>query len=221
MTIKKNILFHPFIFIALLSMSLLTACSNSTCSPSELMQWVNNSDKGLIKTKLINGFKLTVKHLPPQYLAWKDIKGEQNAKIKYDSILDGYSKYRTFLLTIAPDEEHAKADIMFYDVINKVGYKKRVQDLNFNIASFISLHTSSGELFPVLHTLENTYELAKHKSIYLVFTDDEITNDLLTSEKIDLKFSDTLFDTGISHFVFHKTDLDRVAFIKLEFDNHN
>ncbi|MCF6361702.1 MAG: hypothetical protein L3J29_13200 [Cyclobacteriaceae bacterium] len=216
MTTINKILFHSFIYIALLSMSLLTSCSNGISSPNELMHWVNNPDQGLIKTKLINGFKLTVKYLPPQYLAWQDIKGEQYAKNTYDSILNGYTKFRTFLLTIAPDEEHSQADIMFYDVINKVDYKKRVQDLNFNIASYISLHTKSGELFPVLHTLENTYELAKHKSIYLVFADNENIKDLLTSEKLDFKFSDTLFDTGISHFVFHKADFDTVAKMKFE-----
>lgn len=204
------------IYITLAITSLFVGCNqHGIDSEKELLSWINHQDNGLVKTKYINGIRLTAKYLPPAYLAYKEWVTADKKNFGYQDVLKTYQHNRTFLLTIGPDDrKKAGGDVMFYNVLNEKDYKQRVQDLNFDIGRYISLNMETKQLAPKLHTLENTYGLGKHRNIYLVFADDEANGGLLTNEKLDLKFIDEIFQTGISHFVFDKQDLDGLPELK-------
>lgn len=206
------------VFILLFAIAIIhSGCDNTLNSKQELLQWMSDADHGLVKSKSVNGLKLTAKYLPPEYLTLKELNFSEVEKSQYDSIFDHYSSLRTFLLTIGPDGKES-SNVMFHNLISTNDYKQRVERLNFDIASFISVKTSEGEHTPVLFTLENTYELASHKSIYLVFSGEDDSG-LLTASKLDLKFTDELFGTGISHFVFDKNKIDAIPEIVIKNDN--
>ncbi len=196
-----------------------TACQPKVDSKEAFLQWIDNPDHGLTKQKDINGFQVSVKYLPPSYLAYREWEGKGFGKSGFDSLLHDYTHSRTFLLTIAPDREHPERSVMFHDVLNRAEYKERVRDLNFNIGEYLQLKTEKGVFLPVLHHMENTYELADHRSIYLVFSDKDLENPrLTTARELDLVYNDRLFGTGLSHFYFRKEDIDRrpdIAFAKL------
>lgn len=204
------------LFIMLTLAALFTGCNQGIIdSEKSLFAWMNDEDNGLVITKYVNGIKLTAKYLPPPYLAYKEWVDADKENLRYQDVLEGYENNRTFLLTIGPDDrEVAGGDVMFYNVLNERDYKQRVKDLNFDIGKYISLNVKNHQLAPKLHTLENTYGLGNHRNIYLVFADDKINGSLLTEEKLDLKFIDGIFQTGISHFVFEKQDLDGLPEIK-------
>ena len=204
------------LYFVLISMFFFAGCGQGHIdSEKDLYAWMNNEDNGLVKTKYINGIKLTVKYLPPAYLAYKEWVTTEMENSHYQELLKIYENSRTFLLTIGPDDRKVEgADVMFYNVLNEKDYKQRVQDLNFDIGKYISLNIKDQPMAPRLHTLENTYGLGKHRNIYLVFADDGADGSLLTAEKLDFKFSDEIFLTGISHFVFNKQDLDGLPELK-------
>lgn len=195
---------------------LLNGCNPGKIdSEQRLYAWVNDLDNGLVKTRYINGIRLTAKYLPPEFLAYKEWATSGETKPHYHSLLEVYKHNRTFLLTIGPDDrEVAGGDVMFYDVLNKEDFRQRVQDLNFEIGKYISLSAGNRQFAPKLHALENTYGLGKHRNIYLVFANDESNGSLLTGKKLDLRFNDEIFQTGISHFVFEKQDLDGLPELK-------
>ncbi len=214
---RRNIITYSVMFQFTLPMVLLltiTSCANNDLGSKNLLRSINDPENGLVKTKSANHLVLTAKYLPANYLALKESKITSSEH--YDSLFKYYSGFKTFLLTISPDSD--ESDLMFYKITNKAEYKERVHELNFNMSSFISLKTTNNEYFPVLHSLENTYELSKKVSLYLVFAADVDHSDLLTASKLDLVFYDELFDTGISHFIFNKEQLDVISRLRIKQD---
>ncbi|PCJ89985.1 MAG: hypothetical protein COA57_00085 [Flavobacteriales bacterium] len=190
----------------------LLACNEKLSSEKEMYQWFNEPENGLMKTKAVNGIKLTVKYLPVEYLAYKELNGMDGYdKTVRDSIMDTYDSSYTFLLTIGPDEESGEDfDIQRLDITNYSEYKDRVMSMNFHIGDCLILRTEHGEFKPVLSAMENVYGLSKHRNIYIVFSPSHEKSELLDVQTFDLIFNDELFETGINHFVFQKTDFEAV-----------
>lgn len=187
------------------------ACQHKIDNKEKLLQWINQPEHGLVISKSINGFQLTAKYLPSDYLVLKELGNQDFTASHFQQLKEEYQHSKTFLLTIAPDQEEQRNTVMFHQVVSRADYQQRVRDLNFRIGDFLSLTTKSKELKPVLHHMENTYELAEHRSIYLVFADDELQKD----EDWVLKFDDRLFGTGISRFLFHHQDLAKIPDIHI------
>ncbi|HET6243903.1 MAG: hypothetical protein H0V01_04455 [Bacteroidetes bacterium] len=176
---------------------------------------MNNLENGLIKSKSINGIKVTAKYLPPEFLVYKDLKthDEFNTFLK-DSLMEWYKFNHTFLLNIALDEENKNdMDVMRYGVKNYEEYKEKFISMNFDLTDFISLKIKDKKLSPVLINLENVYGLSKDRNVHLVFTTDEKTN-YTDFEELDLVYNDEIFETGINHFVFQKKDIESIPLIK-------
>lgn len=183
-------------------------CHNTIDDKAELMRWMANKNNGLIKQHSGNGFLLTLKYLPPEYLAINEVDSDGgNSTKSYSEYLNNFKYSRTFLLTIAHD--NTKVDITNYNVFSMPEYKQRIEELNFKIKDYIYLKTEKGKKYaPVLSTMENIYEIGNRKSIYLVFSDDK--ERILSTETLDVVFQDEFIDTGISHFVFKKKNIDNL-----------
>ena len=198
---------------------MLSACApNSLSEERAYFQWLNNAENGLVQEKYANGFKVSAKYLPPEYLVYNEIKKSQYTQADIDQLMTKYKANATFMLTIAPDERKEEGrDVVYYEVFDEAAYKERVQELNFHIGEYIELQVGDQSMAPVLHHMENTYGLGKHRNFLLVFggTESGVTN----AEEVDLVFSDEIFKTGISHFVFETEHLEAVP--KIGFWNLN
>lgn len=196
---------------------LLGSCVNRQInSEKDYYQWINEESHHLFVTKSINGVKLTVKYLSPEYLAYKEYNGTGAGSKAKDSLLLLYNRNRTFLLSFNADgkSEGQSGDIMYKDITNTEEFNNRLLELTFNIGQFIRLKTDSNIYLPVLFTFENSYGISPGRSIYLVFAPDgKETDDLLSSARVDIVFDDQVFMTGISHFSFKKDDLDNIPHI--------
>ena len=184
------------------------SCSTTVDSEQELLQWLNKKDQGFVKKTKANGFVMTMKYLPPEYLAINEMgKDEENGRQSIEEYLKEFKNSRTFLLTIQHDDENVDAGT--YGVRNLQEYNQRIQALSFGLKQAIQLKTDSGKKYePVLTTMENLYEIGNKKSIYIVFSGEH--QEIFTSEKLDIVFQDTYLDTGISHFVFQKKNIDQL-----------
>lgn len=182
----------------------------------DFYRWLNNPANGLLKTRYIAGIRLTVKHLPAQYLAYRELKDEEAVTASYkDSVLALYKNNLTFLLTIAPDERKLPdVDIMSLGIRDYNEFKARAARMNFGMKEYVSLKIAARKYQPVLSTLENVYGLSKHRNIYIVFNPGEDPEGFKNAEKLDFVFNDEIFNTGISHFIFHKTNIDGIPHFK-------
>ena len=194
---------------------IFASCRKSEIKPEDFHAWLHDMENGLIREKVIKGFKITALYLPPEYLVMKEIKslpfvpGEDQT----DSLFNYYQNNLTFMLTIAPEKKGENKDVMFFEVFNETAYKKRVQEMNFNIDSYVRLQTGGNTLYPVLHNFENTYGLTPYRNIHLVFQNDA---DLTGNDTVELIFEDQIFLTGISHFVFEGKQMTDIPGIRMK-----
>ena len=159
---------------------MISGCSKNINSEQEYLQYISNPKHNLTKTRYINGFRLSVKYMPPEILAYNELQNKVYIKSFQDSIIGIYENSRTFILTIAPDDRKNESnDIMFYNVMNTLDFKERVQTMNFNINEYISLNTEKNTFYPALHLFENTYGLSKHRNLNVVFSRDIFVNKIL------------------------------------------
>lgn len=199
--------------IAIGLLLLMLSCTKTSFkSERDFYRWANDSENGLIKKRSANGFELTVKYLPPEYLAYIEAGKQKRAAVD-STLINDFKDSKTFLLTIDfSDEKQRKLyadNVMHYGVSDMADYKERVHKLNFNMKEQIYIKTTDGKkLHPVLATMENIYHISSKKSLYLVFTDKDEQVDLNQSQTLDLVFEDDVFDTGINHFVFDGKEIN-------------
>jgi hypothetical protein len=191
-------------FLFAFAFLLLVSCnSNSIDNESEYLKWINDEENGLIIHKYSNDFKLSMKYVPPEYSAYKEIKSKTQASQKeIDSLTDYYSKSLTFIFTIGPSNESSSNNVMYYNVFDEVSFKERVQELNFNFSSYFILKYKGSKLVPVLYLMDNTYETKNSRSFYFVFVPESKDQMFDKENDFEVIFNDEIFDTGITHFKF-------------------
>lgn len=193
-------------YFAVLSVLILTGCTNSLKTESALLEWLNEPENGYVKRHHANGFSMTLKYLPAEYLAYKESK-EDPSLLEWNDLLGEFKDSRTFLLSI--EHELAGVDVTNYGVRDMPAYKKRISQLNFNIKDYLFLKDGSGQKSkPALTTFENLYEIGGKKVFYIVFSKEQ--NDYTPPEHLDIVFEDPFLETGISHFVFKTDDIDNL-----------
>jgi hypothetical protein len=193
----------------LLLLLVLTSCQPGFRNESEFYKWWSDEKNGLVRSKEIDDFKLSVKYMPAHYLVYNELKNIPDVSSHtYDSLYNHYKSCRTFYLTIEPIDKINSGNILFHGIESIEDFKDRVMKLNFSPGEFISLKTTDKEFKPVLSTMENLYNLDPKRSLYLVFADAD--KDLMNAQQYDFEFNDQIFLTGINHFVFSKSDIDNV-----------
>lgn len=207
---KVNKFFYPFIFFLVV----LSSCRPKTISSiEEYLSWMNDEDNGLMYSKQAGGITIKVKYLPSNYLAYQDLLGEKvksNVNVK-DSIIKRYDNSLTFLMTIGVDDNVKKGDIMYQGVKDYTTYKERLYAMNFDIERNITINVGEKEYHPVLSNLENVYGLTSSRNITLVFVPEaKEEKSFYTSEEIQFTYDDELFDLGINHFIFNRTDINNI-----------
>jgi hypothetical protein len=211
---------RPILLLLSLVLTGLGACSLRSVSESDFYRWLNDPDHGLVQTRKVNHLQVTVKYLPAELLAyqeWKRLPGAGPSDM--DSLLRLYGHSHAFLLTLKSDKEGSAVksrepeDVLYRGVDSYQAYQQRIRQMNFGMEGCVELRTKQGIFKPVLHTLENTYGVVGHRSIYLVFTEERGQNGPFSGQRLDFTFKDDFFDTGIHHFLFEPNQLQQVPTI--------
>lgn len=192
------------VYIISLASLMLCGCQQRIKNSTIFFEWLNDPQNGLVKSKKVDGMEITVKYLPPEYLALKELRGKYEAD-KAKKLKVQYEKSLTFLLTFKPTDKN-EVDIMFRGIRDKQGYDQRLMSLSFEMEKYISLKIKQTSYPPLLSTLEQTYGTTKHRSVYLVFGGENL--DIIKKDNLwDIVFEDNIFETGIHHFQFNRDNL--------------
>ena len=193
------------------------SCAKTINSEEQYFKYLNDKKNGLVYEKSVNGFKLIMKYISPEFLAYKEIgtKEGQSSHSDKDSLIASYQKGVTVLFSIAEEQEEIKHDITQYNVFSEEEFKRRFHELHFNINEHIWINHEAGKVKPGLSMLESTFELGGPRKFYLVFDAQNEWGALNKLEKLDIVFNDVFFDTGISHFIFKQQDINNIP--KLSF----
>ncbi|EAY24031.1 hypothetical protein M23134_03329 [Microscilla marina ATCC 23134] len=184
---------------------LYAGCQASIDSQRALYQWVHNPANGMVKSKEVGLYRLTMKYLPPELQASRGLARQSAQQVA--GLLKSGRDNLTFVLNLSLVSPSGGQDIMYQEVSSYAAYKKRALDMNFNMAKYIAIKADGKEISPSIAHLENTYSLTQGRNIVLVFDRKQVPQ---SAQKLDITFTDQLFGTGIHHFVFHQKDLDNL-----------
>lgn len=199
-------------FLILIGVLLLGGCTNSLATEEEFLKWLNEPKNGLVKKTSANGFVLTLKYLPPEYLLYTERKKETGTHSQIPP--EEFNESMTFILSIQ-HQSHG-IDATNYGIQSMAEYKNRIAQLNFDMKKYLFVKDENGKkTSPVLIAFENAYEIGGKKSFYVVFS--KKAGGENETGTMDIVFEDPFLDTGINHFVFKKSALTQIP--KLEFTN--
>ena len=100
---------------------------------------------------------------------------------------------------------------MYNGINNFLEFSKRADQMNFDMAQYITLKTDHHTYSPVLTTIENTYGMSNKRNIIIVVAvADSVAQDLYSSKQWDLVYEDELFNLGTNHFVFDPKDIKNI-----------
>lgn len=192
--------------------TLFSSCSSEEIFKSEASYnaALNNTDYGLVKTKTVNGIIMSVRYLPTDLLVLRELNNRTTvSQAELDSLRQQYVNSKTFVLTLTPDTNQTKADLMFGGVGSKEEYQEKVLKLNFGMDQYTSLHSLNAEYTPVLTNMENIYGLKASRDFNIVFVPRSVDEklDYESSESLKFVFDDPYFKTGLNQFVFTKDDM--------------
>jgi hypothetical protein len=192
-----------------LFMLVFCSCQRTIKTPNEFFAWMNNPTNGLYQKKVVDGLELSMKYLPPEYLALKELKGKYNEE-EAKKLKKEYEKSCTFLLTLKPLEEE---DMMKRGILDETEYQKRFMNVHFGLERMVKLKTSNAEYAPILSAFEDTYGTTKHRSAYIVFGG-ENWEKIKKEKEWDIIFDDEILDTGIHHFQYNVQTLQNTPILK-------
>lgn len=169
---------------------------------NEFRGWLSTDECTLRKSQTIAGYKFAAYYLPPEYIVLKDMQkaGIQPEKTMVDSLVQKQGNSLTFILEIGPDDNH-KFDAITGRLSSKGEFYSRVEKLNFQLDENLELILGGSVKYtPVLVHMENTYEIENVRKIIVVFSVPDFQKQTLSND-FDFSWNDTVYHTGIHHFI--------------------
>ncbi len=190
--------------IILLMFLLLSGCNKKIEDTSSLLEYINDADNGLLKTKSVNNLEIEVKFLPKQYIEKKEFQISDDETKK--SFAD--SEYIVFLLSIKPKDDQNNS-VIYDGLTDYQEYKSRVYDMNFSIEEQIYLKAENQQSKPIFSFFENIYNLKPGIDVLLVFSPvEESQKNMFSSDILEFVYEDEEFGLGINHFYFNREDIN-------------
>lgn len=197
--------FYSLVLICLVSM----ACNKSKLSPEEYVKWIDSDKNGLVKTKEINGYQITSKLVPAEYIAVKETYAENK---KFDAptynkkVKELGSQYYIYM-QLKPLNGNKSA--LRNDIGSADDYYYRIEYFNFMSEKDVYLVANTDTLKCALSNFENNYEITPFNNWQLVF--EKPAKPL----KEDLKFvwDDQALGIGRVRFSYDIDDINNIPTI--------
>lgn len=155
------------------------------------MAHLNNPSNGIVRSKEVTGFKVTVKYLPSTYLAYMELNKQETGFARLDSLARLYEASSSFQVLIEPaDPTQTLASLLFLNTSSQAEIETIMTTLTYEMEQYISLKFEGEELPPVLSTLESTMESDKKLSYIFTFNQ-PIKTILAKKEDQEIEFSIT------------------------------
>jgi len=184
---------------------------------TEFNCWLNDVNHGCIKSREINGVRVTVKYLPPNYQVLKEMEsgGDIKGEAKADNLKLRQQKVLTFLMTIGPTENKEKRKGVMYEGVEGYGdYVQRVMSANFYMDHYLKLYIDGVLYKPALSLVENIYELSQDRNFIVVFAAGS-NEQLKKGKEFLFVYDDPFFNMGKLQFDFSGNQLRDAGTVKV------
>lgn len=200
MALRRN----SFLCAALFVLTLIVGgCSQgNTSDEAEYLAWLNDPEHGLVQTRAINGLRISVKYMPPDYRAYRELHnaGSQDARAAVETRC---ANSVALLLSISRDTTVPASGPIDPNMVMQQGMM-----LNAEIKEHLLLRADGVPYLPAVTALDNDAGMSGAINITAVFVDEPPKGKLLNAKSYDVVFDDGTFGTGISHFLFSRAAID-------------
>ena len=194
--------------ITILLFILFVGCKNK-CFETEgqFYKWLNDEENGLIKSYVDESGSITVKYLPPEYLAYNELKSISFTKGQFDSVFADHQNNMCFLISLESSGKYGKSEMLLNNADDMGDFKRKVHELSFQSDEFISLFNGEEELLGSYSALENIYNIDNKKNIIVVFP---LNPKSMDNQEVYLQIDDPVFDSGLHKFLFKREDFNNL-----------
>lgn len=193
------------LLICFLSTSLILGCGGEReVFEPELARYLSNPENGLVKTHKYDQVNWRIELM----------SSSDQSKRAGTNEAETSAKSLHFILTVSSGGAFKNSDVMMTGVGSYEEYADRMILLNFRMSEMIQLRIGERVVSPVISNMENTFGLTEDRKIHIVFADDSFPEQLSEFPEMDFVLNDQVFETGTSHFVFLKDELNRIPLLK-------
>jgi hypothetical protein len=187
----------------------IAGCSRGhTSDIAGYLKWLNDPGNGLTQARTINGLRLAVKYLPPDYRAYQELQGVGSAANRAE-VEKRCAGSVAFLLSVSPDTSISPAGAPDPRAVAMQGMM-----LDQEVKERLIVRAGGRDYTPVLTALDNNAGMEGTIGITAIYVD-ETLGGLPDAPAYDVSLDDELLGTGITHFLFDRKAID--ARVRLDF----
>ncbi|MBC7412326.1 MAG: hypothetical protein H7331_07720 [Bacteroidia bacterium] len=182
---------------------------NTQLSPSEYVQWIQNSENGLKKEKKIDEISFSLQHKPTDYVICQEEQtntiSPQVLKSKRAELND--MEYYDFKIILANGE----GELLKHNLESNDQYDKRVKYFAFEMQKDIAIVQNNDTIPCALFHFERAYDVSPFSTFLLGFAKQK--NDTKYNEKTFI-YHDKVFKKGIIKFTYTHNELHNIPQLK-------
>lgn len=180
-------------------------------------EWVFDESNDLKKSKRVNDINLSVQYVPADFLAYREMLegGAPKDSISYQQHKKNYQCGLTFRVLLQPEPQGV--NLLYHRVSDEIGYKQRVNALNFESKDFLSLKVGDADYAPVLTNYEGYNEMLNRLVFTAVFQPDEFECGAFKPGVKDFTFTfdDPFWGMGVNNFKYGTASIEQLPQIIL------
>jgi len=196
----------PINIVLFLAITIFVGCSKETLKPSELINWVNDSENGLIQKQIINDFDFEVLYKPTDYVIALEGRTDQLTEEAYSELKSSVGEMQYLDLKIKSAAENT--DALSGAIKSQDDYYERLDYFVTYAYQDIQLVQGEDTLSPLIYHFERTYGLTPYNTILLGFEKTESPGDRT------LIIDDQVLGIGRVKFVFDEEKINETPTLK-------
>lgn len=184
----------------------LSSCGKENLKPSELINWVNDPENGLIQQQSLNHFDFEVLYKPTDYIIALEGRTDQLTEVRYAELKSSLEGLQYLDLKIKSEE--GNLDALSGGMETQDDYYQRLDYFITYAYQDIQLVQGQDTLRPVIYHFERTYGLTPYNTILLGFEETGIASDRT------LIIDDQVLGVGRIKFVFEEEKITETPTLK-------
>jgi len=208
-----------FLYVAGAMLWCLPGCrrAGTITSVADYVAYCNDPANGLVQVQEQDGLKLTVKYLPPAYLAYLELYKGSASFGALDSLSAQYRQSPTFQLIIeSADAAVPLEELIFREAATPTDFTQHQTTLTYGMEEYVRLAVGGKKIAPVLSTLESTVENDRKLSLLFVFnSDNDPAFSFNKGEPVNFSLARNFFLGSNALFAFQADDLNQLPSLHL------
>lgn len=167
----------------------------------EFVSWCADDNNKLTKLKEILDMKFKLSYLPPESMAFLELRTEAYDLTKFQKTCQDYSAMTYFNFRL--EAIKGKGELLKYRLRSPAQYEARIKYMSFNMQNDICLVQGKDTLLPGLFHFERAFEAAPYATTMFAFDNKKFNK----NSDFTIFYNDRLFEKGYVKFSYKNGQL--------------